>query len=173
MKVAVEEWELYNNGILVCEWFDLAEITIDEIETYVSLIKGKHGLNTEDLELFVADIEDDELNLFVNEESLTLAYEVQEQLENIDKENYEPIALMLNAGIVSDLEEAIEYLDDIHSTGESKMEDVAYNYVQDSGLLDGMPASIQCYFDYQALGRDMDINGTYLEADDGILWEVA
>jgi len=171
MKVAVEEWELYNNGILLCEWFDLEEITEDEIETYVSLIKGKHGLNTEDLELFVADVEGDSFDQLSGDESLETAFEVQRQLENIDSEHIEPIAMMLDAGVVNDIEEAQDHLDKIHSTGETKMEDVAYNYVNECGLLESMPSSLQGYFDYESLGRDMEIEGTYLEAEDGTIWE--
>ena len=51
------------------------------------------------------------------------------------------------------------------------MEDVAYNYVNDCGLLESMPESLQGYFNYEALGRDMEINGTYLEDEKGEIWE--
>ena len=171
MKVAIEENELYKNGILLCKWFDLAETEQDEIESYVSSIKDKHGLNADDMELFVADVEEDELNLFVNEESLTLAYEVQAQLEGIDEANYQPIVMMLDAGVVNDLDEAIEHLEDMICTNETKMEDIAYNHVNECGLLDAMPSSLQGYFDYEALGRDMELNGNYHEDDEGTIWE--
>jgi len=171
MRVAVEEWELYNNGVLLCEWFDLAEITEDEITTYVLLIKAKHNLNTEDLELFVADVEDDKLNQLSGDESLCRAYEVQEQIESIDSENFEAIQLMLDAGVVNNLAAALEHVDDCICTGETKMEDVAYNYVEESALLDAIPDSLQGYFDYVSLGRDMELNSTYMEAENGILWE--
>jgi len=56
-------------------------------------------------------------------------------------------------------------------TGENKMEDIAYNYIEDSGALKGMSESLQGYFDYEALGRDMEIEGSYFKDDGNILWE--
>ena len=45
------------------------------------------------------------------------------------------------------------------------MSDVAYYYMKETGMLQNVPNSIANYFDYEALGRDMDIEGTYLEGD--------
>ena len=42
MKIAIEEWELYNNGILLCKWFDTEIDTIEEIEKYVSKVKSSN-----------------------------------------------------------------------------------------------------------------------------------
>jgi antirestriction protein len=62
------------------------------------------------------------------------------------------------------IDEAIENLDNMFCTGESKMEDIAYNFIEESGALQG-------YFDYEALGRDMEIEGSYFRDDEGIFWE--
>ena len=51
------------------------------------------------------------------------------------------------------------------------MEDIAYNYVNNCGLLDTMPENLRYYFDYEALGRDMELNGSYYGDNEGILWE--
>lgn len=56
-------------------------------------------------------------------------------------------------------------------TGESKMEDVAYNYIEETGALRDMPENLQFYFDYEALGRDMEINGSFYTDKNGIIWE--
>ena len=45
------------------------------------------------------------------------------------------------------------------------MSDVAYSYIEETGMLENVPSTIANYFDYEALGRDMDIEGTYLEGD--------
>jgi antirestriction protein len=40
------------------------------------------------------------------------------------------------------------------------MEDVATNYVEESGLFQEVPEQLQFYFDFEAYGRDMEINGS-------------
>ena len=171
MKVAVEEWELYNNGILLCKWFDTETDTIEEIAEYVAKAKVAHNLNSDDLEMFIADVEGESLGLIKGDESVNYAYEVAEKIAEFEEDQITAIKLMLEAGVVNDLDDAIEHLEDMVCTGESKMEDIAYNYIHEIGVVSALPESLQCYFDYEALGRDMEINGSYYEADDGVLWE--
>ena len=171
MKVAVEEWELYNNGILLCKWFDTETDTMEEIAEYVSKAKAAHNLNSDDLEMFIADVEGEHVGLIKGDESVNYAYEVAEKIAEFEEDQITAIKLMLEAGVVNDLDDAIEHLEDMVCTGESKMEDIAYNYIQETGAISALGESLQCYFDYEALGRDMEINGSYYEADDGVLWE--
>jgi len=56
-------------------------------------------------------------------------------------------------------------------TGEDKIEDVAYAYIEESGALQNMTESLQGYFDYETLGHDMEIEGSYYRDDENILWE--
>lgn len=49
------------------------------------------------------------------------------------------------------------------------MSDVAYQVVNESGLLDGVPETIKGYFDYEAYGRDIDIEGTFIQVDNNII----
>jgi hypothetical protein len=160
MRIAVEEWELYNNGILLCKWFDT------EFDT-----KVEYNLNNDDIEMFIADFEGETLGLISGDESVEEAYIVSEQIEPLSDYEIVAIKLMLDAGIVTNTDEAIEHIDYMISTGESKMEDVAYNYIEECGLLSNMPENLQGYFDYESLGRDMEINGSYYEDDKGIIWE--
>ena len=73
-----------------------------------------------------------------------------------------------------DFATAYENRDDVRIWhGCINMTDVAYEYVEDCGLLYGVPESIQCYFDYEALGRDLDIEGCFGYSDDmGCMVEV-
>lgn len=171
MKVAVEEWELYNNGILLCKWFDTEADTQEEVAEYVAQAKAAYKLNSNDLEMFIADVEDDATGLIKGDESLCYAYEVTQKIITLQEQERIALKLMLQNGVVSDLDEAIEHLNDMICTGERKMEDVAYNYVHDTGLLANLEERLQCYFDYEALGRDMELEGSYFEDEEGILWE--
>lgn len=49
------------------------------------------------------------------------------------------------------------------------MSDVAYQVVNESGLLDGVPETLKGYFDYEAYGRDIDINGTFIQIDNSFV----
>lgn len=49
------------------------------------------------------------------------------------------------------------------------VEDYAYEYVEDTGLLDGMPENLRCYFDYAAFARDMEVGGD-VTLQDGYLF---
>ena len=171
MKVAVEEWELYNNGILLCKWFDTETDTIEEIAEYVAKAKAAHNLNSDDLEMFIADVEGEHVGLIKGDESVNYVYEVAEKIAELEEDQITAIKLMLEAGVVNDLDDAIEHLEDMVCTGERKMEDVAYNYIQDTDALSALSERLQGYFDYEAFGRDMELEGSYFEADDGVLWE--
>lgn len=67
------------------------------------------------------------------------------------------------------LEELFEHRDDIvyYSDCES-MEDVAAYYVEETGQLGEVPSNLQSYINYQALGRDMEIEGNFLVTSNGI-----
>jgi antirestriction protein len=41
------------------------------------------------------------------------------------------------------------------------MSDVAYKYIEDSGLLDNCDDVIARYFDYDKFGRDLEIEGSF------------
>lgn len=45
------------------------------------------------------------------------------------------------------------------------MSDVSYQLVEDCGLLHGMPETLKRYFDYDAFGRDLAIEGIYVQVD--------
>ena len=69
----------------------------------------------------------------------------------------------------SSLEELLENKENIHCYSEcDSMEDVARYYVEETGQLGEVPSNLQNYIDYQALGRDMEIEGNYLVTSHGV-----
>ena len=46
---------------------------------------------------------------------------------------------------------------------------IAYQVVNDCGLLDGVPEEVKIYFDYEAYGRDLDINRTFIQIDNSFV----
>ena len=173
MKIFITDLEAYNNGHLVGAWYSLpmGEDSLCECNEDV-LYRGRKACEDEHHheETFITDWECDYMDI----EEYSDIYElnkIAERMESLDDDERTAVKLLLENGVVSDLNEAIEKKEDIRNTGENCMENVAYNYVQDCGMLDGMAESLQCYFDYEALGRDMDINGSYYEDEEGTIWE--
>ena len=44
------------------------------------------------------------------------------------------------------------------------MKDVAYQYVDNTGLLENIPTSVSNYFDYEKFSREMNIRGWYVNS---------
>ena len=168
MKIAVEEWELYNNGYLLIKWFDTEIDTIEDIEAYISKIKASYRLNSDDMELFIADYE---AEYPFNSECVLEAYRISEIMDSLSEDEQTAVKIMLDNYIVNSIDEALEHIEDLICTNETSMDDIAYNYVNNCGLLDTMPENLRYHFDYEALGRDMEINGSYYEDNDSVLWE--
>ena len=49
------------------------------------------------------------------------------------------------------------------------MAEVAEMYADETGLLSSIPDDLRMYFDFEAFGRDMDINGHFIETDSGYI----
>ena len=52
------------------------------------------------------------------------------------------------------------------------MEDVAYQIVEECGYLTNVPDNVARYFDYEAFGRDLRLEGTFIFTDNGACVEV-
>lgn len=63
----------------------------------------------------------------------------------------------------NDIKELIENKDDIiYYPDCDSMEDVVRYYVEETGSLGEVPSNSQNYIDYQALGRFMELEGSFL-----------
>ena len=82
-------------------------------------------------------------------------------LDNFNEEELKVFDVLLNT---YNVEEAIEKIlngDYAIYYNCGSMEDVAYEIVQESGLLDGVPESVAVYFDYEAYGRDLELDANF------------
>ena len=67
------------------------------------------------------------------------------------------------------IEELLDNKDDIICYSDcNSMEDIAMYFIEETGQLGEVPANLQNYIDYQALGRDMEIEGNYLVTSHGV-----
>lgn len=156
----------YNEGMLVGEWVDLP-VSEEELEKVFNRI----GINDEYEEYFITDYESDIDGLKVGEyENIDDLNELAEALEDLDSEEENVLSVMLEDGCT--FEEALEKIKDrdymVYYNCDS-MEDVAYQVVKESGLLDGVPEKVARYFNYEAYGRDLEIEGTFYQINNAYI----
>lgn len=158
----------YNEGELVYTRLVLPATT-EEIETaYDEIGVAK---NTMYEEAFISDYEADINGLSISEyASLDDLNELAEELESFDEYELEAFGAMLDAGLATD--EALQKVQDNEYRiydGCYSMADVAERYADETGLLNSIPDDLRYYFDFEAYGRDMDINGHFIETDSGYI----
>jgi len=170
MKIYITDLEAYNNGHLVGQWvtLPLGEDSLCELNEEV-LYQGRKACEDEHHheETFITDWECDYMDIEEYSDIYKLN-EIAEQMESFDDDEIIAIKLLMENGVVSNLDEAIEKRDEIHNTGETRMEDVAYNYANDCMEI---PKHLEFYIDYEKMGNDMEIEGSYYEDENGTIWE--
>jgi len=95
------------------------------------------------------------------------ALDVAQRVDSLDSDERE-IFDAYRGEIADDIDEALETVENQTYTlysGCNDMGDVAYEYVQEMGYDD----FVQRYFDYDKLGRDMEIEGTWIETSAGMV----
>ena len=144
LKIFISNLKEYNNGKIIGEWVSLPCEGLEEVLNKIS--------NNGNDELFISDYETDISNLKISED--------------------EVIALQAYLEQYNDIEQALEEVRQGNYTiyyDCDDMSDVAYQVVNESGLLDGVPETLKGYFDYEAYGRDIDINGTFIQIDNSFV----
>lgn len=164
LKIFITSLESYNNGELKGEWVSLPNDKIEEIYNKIKVNKYD--------ELFITDFDTD-VNIQINEfDNIEKLNKLAEQIEELDE--YELLGLNAYLENGEDVEYAIEHAKDIIVYDNcSSMEDVAYQYAEESGLIDEIPENLQGYFDYKKLARDMEIENTFIDFKTGYIELVA
>ena len=167
-RVFITNLGKYNEGELIGKWLDLP---CEDIESELASIgvsdePDENGIYYE--EYFITDFEND-YNYEVGEyDSLNELDEIAEELENLDEWDKEIVSAFIENG--SDIEEALDGFRDGNYMVFSNcynMTDVAEQYAEETGLLDSIPDNLRFYFDFEAYGRDMSFEGTFIFTDNG------
>ena len=157
MQVYIANLGKYNEGELVGAWFSLP-IDFEEV-------KEKIGLNDEYEEYAIHDYE---MPVPVSEyTSIGELNRLWEIISELPEELQSELSALLSH--FSSLEELSEHQEDIiiHSDCDD-MSDVARYYIEETGALGEVPASLQNYIDYESYGRDLEISGTFITTNYGI-----
>lgn len=164
IKVYVTNLALYNEGELVGEWLTLPA-TEEEIEECLERI----GIDDEHEEYFLTDWESETPGLceglHVGEYSIleNLSEALEDVPDDIDED-----ALAAALDDFSTWAEALEVVSKGNYNvyyGCETMEDVAREYCEECGVLNGIPENLRYYFDFEAYGRDMALEGNFVYYD--------
>lgn len=163
LKAYITNLGKYNEGELIGKWIDFP-ISEEELQEVFEEI----GINERYEEFFFTDYENNLFNLG-EYASIDTLNEVGELLEDIE-DSEEVLEALLEAGYdIYDAIEIVKNCDYIFYDNCNDMEDVAYEYVEQTGMLDNVPEFAQRYFNYEQFGRDMDMEGHFCECGNGFI----
>ena len=164
LKIYVTNLKEYNNGKIIGEWVSLPCEGLEEVLNKIS--------NNGNDELFISDYETDISNLKISEyDDILQLNEIAEEIDNLSDDEVIALQAYLEQ-YANNIEQALEEVRQGNYRiyyNRDNMEDVAYQVVNDCGLLDGAPEELKVYFDYEAYGRDLSINGTFTQVDDAFV----
>ena len=164
LKIFISNLKEYNNGKIIGEWVSLPCEDIEEVLEKIS--------NSGKDELFISDYETDINGLKVAdyEDNLQLN-EIAEEIEEMREDELIAFQAYLEQ-YANNMEQALEEVRQgnyrIYYNCDN-MEDVAYQVVNDCGLLDGVRDLVKLFFVYEAYGRDLDINRSFIQIDNSFV----
>ena len=160
IEVFLNTWGNYNtNGADGGFW---VELPCDLGEVMERLAKST-GENVDDMEVFINDASVEGISLEIEEnDSIEELNELAETLTGFDEAEIEVFEAALEHGC--SFEDALEIISNYNYavySDCSDMAEVAEQYCDECGILDGIPEDLLYYFDFKAFGRDMDLEGSF------------
>lgn len=152
----------YNEGEIIDKAVNFPLADEDEIKNILKEI----GIGAEYEEYFIADYDAEFDTTDLGEYTpLSRLQEIGERYSELSDE--ERTVFNEISSETSTLDEAFGIVEDgnyiIYSDCDS-MKDVAYQYVDNTGLLENIPTSVSNYFDYEKFSREMNIRGWYVNS---------
>jgi antirestriction protein len=167
----------YNNGSLIGKWLegescaDLEGAGLAKIETHGDYTAARCVRCGGD-EFAVMDHEGYG-DLLGGECSPIEAQNMAQAIATIEGEGLDIEAVAAYANNMHlDVANFDEWRDDYEGAyiGELSVTDYAEQYISECGLLDGVPANIAAYFDYESYGRDLILGGDIWEHEGHLFW---
>lgn len=157
MRVYIANLGKYNEGELVGAWFT-PPIDMDEVSERI----GLNGYYEE------YAIHDYELPFEIGEyESIDRINDLCEMVSELDSDIQAELKELQS--YFGSIEELCDHADDIIQYPDcDDMEDVARYFIEESGALGEVPASLQNYIDYEAYGRDLELSGSFAVTNHGV-----
>lgn len=172
LRVYLTDLQAYNEGYLVGEWIELP-LTQKELQQALSevLTNGETICKTSNHEeYFITDIEWNDVEVLeVGEyENLTKLNESIKYLNELDKTQLKAIVFLLTEGLVKELSDAIEKIDEVIIYEDCTMVDIAEQYIDEHCDLNGLSSLIVNNIDYKGIAREFEMEGSYFAVDGDI-----
>jgi antirestriction protein len=156
----------YNEGELVGEWVDLPVTDFDGVLERI-------GINDQYEEYFITDYETNIPNLSIGEyDSLDELNNMASQIDSLDESQILIMSARLYNG--ESFEDALAGCDDgsIYYDCYSD-QDLGYEIIDQIGGTEQLDKdTLEMYFDYDGYGRDIRLNGSFIEIEPGTLVEL-
>ena len=162
-KIAIEEWGLYNAGVLACKWWDLETTDYEDIVKYYRALRADYGIfPTDDLELFPADWEGDYLGIITENSNIEELLETYQKVADLGEDERIAVSYLMD-DLGYSIDDALSHYNDVIMYYDiHDYSDLAYDMVEE-GILGDIPDNIQPYIDYEKLGNDLRIEGWTLK----------
>lgn len=173
MRIYVANLGKYNEGKLVGSWLDLPLYgeNGDFEEDFAEFLKDKVGVeNGTEYEEYA--VHDYELPFKFGEfESVERLNELAELIEDNGIDSSDLLLMGKYDDSFDGFYELVEaFIDgDVILHHDTEMEDIAYEYLRSTGFFDDVNEIMERYFDYEAYGRDMRLEGGFAEYDGDII----
>jgi antirestriction protein len=151
MRIYVGTYAKYNSGSIAGAWLDLEDYS--DKEDFETACRELHK-DEEDPEFMFQDFEGIPEGMVseshIDEEAFELA-----QMSEADLEMFTAYRKHVDQdGTFSDAQDAFMGI-------YKNAEDFAYDYYEESGMLNDVPEPLRNYIDFKAIGRDMGYNGMH------------
>lgn len=167
-QIYVGTYAKYNNGSIEGEWVDL-EI-YDNKDDFYEYCKELHN-DEDDAEFMFQDYEYIPKKLISECSVSDKLFDYIEAIKDMEDTTIEALGFFLDDKDINedtDFEELIEEFSDEYQGyfdgSEGAEVEFTYQYIEEHGILDGIPEKLQYYFDYEKYANDLFIND-YVEHD--------
>ena len=173
LKVYITDLASYNSGALIGEWVSLP-CEVEELTSAINGILTIGAIAVGDSiheEWFITDFDWDDVDLFSIEEYEDI-YKLNSNLQLIEDAtttNLKAIKFLLENGIATDIEDAVSKSDDVIIHELTDMTSIAYDLMEELYGVDyKLPSLIANNIDYEAIGRELELDGNYFVIDDDV-----
>lgn len=171
MEIFITDLAAYNAGYLIGQWVSLPMDTQDLHAKIAEILASGAEVCKDDEheEIFITDYECDLVSIGEYDDIFSLNT-MAEKSESLNNYEIKAVRFLLSNNLVKDFDEAMERFEDVIIHESISMEDLAYEFVNECYSIDSLPPIIANNIDYQAIGREMEIDGQYF-AEDGDIYE--
>lgn len=176
MRVYITDLAAYNQAFLIGRWVELPMVETELQGTIEEILKdGEEACKDGSIheEYFLSDWECEEFFQEVGE--YTNVYGLNSEVVQfnelcLDEYQKKSVKFLMSSNICSNLDGAIEKLDEVVIYEDFDFEKLSYQIADEIYCLDDYPQFVSNYFDYEALARDLELEGFYHEMDGDIFY---